>query len=115
MQFMMTMIEDEAAFARREGDRADAYWTGWRAYTAALVKAGVFVSGNALKEPDTATTVRVSDAKTLVQDGPFSEGREQLGGYYVIEVATLDDALVWAARAPCAENGAVEVRPVLQM
>ena len=115
MQFMMTMMEDEAAFARRQGDEAEAYWAGWQAYTAALVEAGVLVSGDALKAPETATTVRVTDAKSIVQDGPFSEGREQLGGYYIIEVATLDDALVWAARAPCAENGAVEVRPVLQM
>ena len=115
MQVMMTMIEDETAFARREGDAAEAYWTGWQAYTAALVEAGVLVSGNALKAPDTATTVRVTDGRSVVQDGPFSEGREQLGGYYVVEVDTLDAALVWAARAPCAEDGAVEVRPVLQM
>ena len=115
MQVMLTMIEDQSDFARREGDGAPAYWAGWQAYTSALVEAGVLVSGNALKPPDTATTVRVSGAKSLVQDGPFSEGREQLGGYYIIEVATLDDALLWAARAPCAETGAVEVRPVLAM
>ena len=115
MQYMLTMIEDESDFARRDGPGAEAYWTGWQAYTAALVEAGVLVSGNALKGPETATTVRVSDAKSIVQDGPFSEGREQLGGYYIIEVGTLDDALIWAARAPCAENGAVEVRPVLKM
>ena len=115
MQFMLTMIEDETEFARRNGEAAEPYWAGWQAYTAALVEAGVLVSGNALKGPETATTVRVKDAKSIVQDGPFSEGREQLGGYYIIEAATLDEALVWAARAPCAENGAVEVRPVLQM
>ena len=115
MQFMLTMIENEAEFARREGDAAEAYWTGWQVYTAALTQAGVLVSGNALKGPDTANTVRMADGRSVVQDGPFSEGREQLGGYYIIEAATLDDALIWAARAPCAETGAVEVRPVLSM
>lgn len=115
MQFMLTMIEDETEFARRTGSSAEPYWAGWQAYTAALVEAGVLVSGHALKGPETATTVRVTDAKSVVQDGPFSEGREQLGGYYIIEAATLDEALVWAARAPCAANGAVEVRPVLNM
>ncbi|MEO1193660.1 MAG: YciI family protein [Pseudomonadota bacterium] len=115
MHYMLTMIEPESDFTRRSETGAEAYWAGWQAYTAALVEAGVLVSGNALKGPETATTLRILEGKTSIQDGPFSEGREQLGGYYIIEAASVDEALRWAARAPCAETGAVEVRPVLEM
>ena len=57
--------------------------------------------------------MRVANGRRQVQDGPFADTREHLGGYFVIDVPTLDAALEWAARAPCASNGGVEVRPVL--
>ena len=71
----------------------------WRAYAAALVEAGVLVSGNWLQGPDTATTVRLRNGDSAVQDGPFADTRELLGGCYIIEVADLEDALKWAAVA----------------
>jgi hypothetical protein len=73
----------------------------------------VVQSGNGLQPPHTSTTVRVRDGKRQVQDGPFADTREHLGGYFVIEVPSLDEALEWAARAPCAVSGSTEVRPVL--
>jgi len=113
MHFMMSMFEPAEDFARRTG--AGDYWPAWAAYSAALREAGVLVGGNALEAPETATQVRLEDGRARIEDGPFAEGREQLGGYYIIEVATLDEALAWAARAPCAATGGVEVRPVLEM
>lgn len=69
--------------------------------------------GNRLEPTTTATQVRVtSDGKTSVLDGPYAETKEQLGGYFIIDVADLDAALSWAARCPCASHGTVEVRPV---
>jgi hypothetical protein len=71
------------------------------------------VKGDGLQGPMLATTLRVIDGKRHVQDGPFADTKEQLGGYFVIEVPDLDAALDWAAKAPCALTGSVEVRPVL--
>ncbi len=85
----------------------------WGAYTRALIEAGVLVGGEALHPSATATTLRVRDGGRDVQDGPYADTKEQLGGFYVIEVPDLDTALEWAARNPAASRGAVEVRPVL--
>jgi len=68
--------------------------------------------GNALKPTATATTVRVREGKRLTTDGPFAETKEQLGGYYLIDVPNLDDAVHWAARCPAAMGGSIEVRPL---
>jgi hypothetical protein len=85
----------------------------WMEYTEALQKAGVMVAGDALQPVDTATTVRVRDGETVIADGPFAETKEVLGGYYILDVPDLDEALKWAARIPSAPYGSVEVRPVM--
>jgi hypothetical protein len=85
----------------------------WMAYTQALRDAGVMVGGDALQGADTATTVRVRDGETLVTDGPFAETKEILGGFYTIDVPSLDEALKWAAQIPSVTRGSVEVRPVV--
>src|SRR5207237_5702291 len=80
----------------------------------ALAREPVTVGGDELQDPDTATTIRVRDGETLTTDGPFAETKEQLGGYYLMDCASLDEALEFAARIPAAERGAVEVRPVVE-
>jgi hypothetical protein len=75
---------------------------------------GVLVASDPLGEPDTATTVRVRDGKTLNTDGPFAEAREWLGGYFMLDCRDRDEALELAARCPTARTGAVELRPVLE-
>ncbi|GII51929.1 hypothetical protein Pth03_03180 [Planotetraspora thailandica] len=97
------------------GDSADACsFEDWVVYDKALKEAGVLVSGDALKDLTTATTVQVGpDGERTVTDGPFAETREVLGGIYVIDVPNLDVALEWAARCPGSrDGGAVVVRPV---
>ncbi|MEM9384848.1 MAG: YciI family protein [Pseudomonadota bacterium] len=114
MQYMLMFTEDKDAFAKREDPaRADAYWGAWQDYVQTLRESGVVVNGDGLMPPHTATTVRVRDGKRVVQDGPFADSKEQLGGYFVIEVTDLDAALTWAACSPAATYGSVEVRPVL--
>jgi|1185.fasta_scaffold75776_1 hypothetical protein len=93
-------------------DEAQAEHPKWMAYTQALSEAGALVSGEALQPVATATTVRVRGDERLVSDGPFAETKEALAGYYIIDVADLDDALDWAARIPSVTRGSVEVRPV---
>lgn len=114
MHYMLMLNETAAEFARRT-DPAEtaAYWGGWNAFIGAMAQAGVIVKGDGLQGPMLATTVRVIDGKRHVQDGPFADTKEQLGGYFVIDVPDLDAALDWAAKAPCAVTGSVEVRPVL--
>lgn len=114
MQYMLLLNETEGEFAKRNDPaQTGAYWGGWNAFIGAMAQAGIVVKGDGLQGPLTATTVRIRDGKRLVQDGPFADAKEQLGGYFVIEVPDLDTALEWAARAPSASVASVEVRPVL--
>ena len=78
----------------------------------ALSEADVTKGGNELDSVATATTVRVRNDETLVTDGPFVESKEVLGGYYVFECDSIDEACSWAAKIPAAKHGAIEVRPV---
>jgi hypothetical protein len=91
--------------------QADAYWGAWGAYMAAMNPH--ILSGSALMGIDTATTLRIADGKRDVQDGPFADTKELFGGFVIIDVPDLDAALEWAARAPCAAAGSVEVRPTM--
>lgn len=114
MQYMLIMCEPESESGKRNDPvHAEAYWGGWSAYVGAMAQAGIVVNGDGLQLPHTATTVRVRDGKRTVEDGPFADTKEQLGGYFIIEVPDLDTALEWAARSPAASAGSVEVRPVM--
>lgn len=109
----MLIYETPEQFEARRHTEAGPYLAAWRTYYSALVDAGAWVgSGAPLEDPGTGTTVRVKDGRRLVQDGPFAEAKDQLGGFMILDFASLDDALHWAARCPAAAEGAVEVRPV---
>ena len=112
MEYMLLIHADPKGFdALTETQRAQGM-AAYTAFTEALRKAEVLRNSNRLRPAETGTTVRIRDGKTEVLNGPFIETREQLGGYYLIDVADLDAALAWAARCPGASHGAVEVRPV---
>src|SRR5882672_1486083 len=116
MNYMLLLYESAENFAARSDlARNGALFGAYRAYTQALTDAGVFIGGAPLQPPAQAATVRQRDGKRQVQDGPFAEAKEQLGGYYVIDVGDLDQALEWAARCPAASYGTVEVRPYMPM
>ena len=112
MRYAVLIYESPKDFESRGGGPSDPYIAAWRAYHKALVAAGVYVGGEPLKDVGTATTVRLKDGRRHVQDGPFVEAKEQLGGFHIIDVPDLDTALAWAARCPSAARGSVEVRPV---
>lgn len=116
MQYMLLIYEAASDRAKQHDPaEAPAYWGAWTAYAGALAQAGVMVGGNGLRPPETATTLRMADGRRRVQDGPYADTKEQLGGYFVIEVPDLDAALDWASRCPALPAGALEVRPVLEM
>ena len=112
MQFALLIYESPEAFELRKSDGTDAYTGAWRAYYRSMVEAGVYVDGDPLEVPETGTTIRIRDEKRGVQDGPYADTKEQLGGFVALEVPSLDEALEWAARCPAAAYGAVEVRPL---
>lgn len=112
MQFALLIYESPEAFKIRKNDGTDSYTGAWRAYHGALLEAGIYVAGEPLQATETGTTVQVKDGKRLVQDGPYADTKEQLGGFIILEVPSLDVALEWAARCPAASIGAVEVRPL---
>jgi len=114
MKYTILIYESEADFASRTDERRQAaYWGAYRQYTQALKTAGVMVGGAPLQPGPLGTTLRQRDGRRQVQDGPYAETKEQLGGYYEIDVPDLETALDWAARCPAASTGAVEVRPNL--
>src|SRR5262245_55259315 len=113
MQYLLLIHDDEQLWADMSEDERGAYFSEYLGYTQSLIDAGVYIGGNQLQGTDTATVVRVRDGETLTIDGPFAETKEQLGGYYLVEVPALDDALDWAARIPSARIGSIEVRPVV--
>lgn len=111
MQYMLLLYADEKSwetFAPAEQAEAVA---AYMAYGEALKKAGVYVAANRLGSSGSATTVRMAEGKAQVLNGPYAESKEQLGGYFAIDVPDLDAALSWAARCPGAHHGIVEVRP----
>ena len=112
MQYAMLIYETPEALASRDKAENDSYVAAWRAYHKALVEAGIYVDGSPLHQPATGTTVRVKEGRRQVQDGPYANTKEQLGGFTIVELPSLDAALEWAARCPAASFGAVEVRPL---
>jgi len=112
MQYMLTIYTNEADLAKLPKEAVGPAMAAYGAYNEALKKAKVHVAGERLRPVATASTVRVVDGKTKVQDGPYAETKEQLGGFYIIDVPDLDAALNWAAKCPGAQHGIVEVRAI---
>ena len=110
-QYMLLIYGDPAEAV--PADEQDAQYAEWLNYTNALVASGAMVNGAPLEGTEAAKTVRVRGGDTQLSDGPFAETKEILGGYYLVDVPTIDDAVALAAKMPNIESGTVEVRPVV--
>jgi len=115
MQYMLMIFGNESGRQKYSKEENNQMFAAYGAYTQAMKKAGVMKAGDPLQPSSTATTVRVKGGKTEVLNGPYAETKEQLGGYYIIDVPDLDQALSWAARCPGASAGTIEVRPIMAM
>lgn len=115
MKYLLMIYGDEAAEAAMDPADMGQMLAAYGAYAEALREAGVMVGGERLRPVSDATTVRVRAGQSQVLDGPYADTREQLGGYFMVDVPDLDAALHWAARCPGASHGTVEVRPVWEM
>ncbi len=114
MRYLLLIYNDERGWDDMSEDEQAAQLPRWNAYTESLQSAGILRGGDALQPTASATTVRVRDGETQLTDGPFAETREQLGGYYMVECDTLDQAIEAASRIPSVDRGSVEVRPVME-
>ena len=112
MKYLLMIYTSEALENAMPPAEMGALMQAYGAYTDALVKAGALQSGERLRPVTDATAVRVRNGKSEVLNGPYADTREQLGGYYVIDVPDLDAALQWAARCPSSTIGTIEVRPI---
>jgi hypothetical protein len=113
MQYLLLIYGAESADAQATPAERGQVMKAYMDFTAAIQAEGIMVAGDALKPTSLATTVRVRDGKAMHTDGPFAVTKEQLGGYYLIDVPDLDAALAVAARLPGSWHGSVEVRPVM--
>jgi hypothetical protein len=115
MQYMLLIYGDEKAWTSLPKAGRQAMYEAHMQYGKDMTEAGVLRGGSELAPTNSATTVRLKNGKPVSTDGPFAETKEQLGGYYLIECANLDEAIRWAGRCPSIEGGSIEVRPLVAM
>ena len=115
MKYLLMIYSEEGQWATMTDAQKAQGMAAYGAYTDALTAAGIRLGSNRLRETDTATAVRIVNGETKVLDGPYAETKEQLAGYYLIDVPDLDSALSWAARCPGASYGTIEVRPIWEI
>ena len=112
MKYALLVYVDEKVTQGMSEDEGKALFAGYMELTEQLKASGKLIAGDALQPAGSATSLRVKNGKRLVTDGPFAETKEQLGGFYVVEAANLDEAMDWAAKVPDAKYGTIEVRPI---
>jgi hypothetical protein len=112
MEYMLLIYGAESGWTNMPKDELQKMYAAYMAVSKEMTDAGIMRGGAELQTVASATTIRVRNGKALTTDGPFAETKEQLGGYYLIDVPNLDEALKWAAKIPSALDGSVEVRPL---
>ena len=115
MRYMLLIYERESSFETMPPEEQGKVFGEYMAFTDDIRRTGQYVAGAPLQATPTATTVRVTNGKTITTDGPFAETREQLGGYYLIEAKNLDEAIALASRIPAARTGSIEIRPIAEI
>ena len=113
MQYLLLIADEEKVWDSLPESEVAAMYAAYGTFTQELQASGAYLGANQLQPVSTATTVSVRNGETIVTDGPFAETKEVLGGYYLIDVETLDEAIEWAAKIPSARVGRIEVRPVV--
>jgi len=114
MRYALLIYADEKAWESVPREQQHAIYQEYEKFAQELEERGVMRGGDQLADSPAATTVRVRDGQRLVTDGPFAETKEQLGGYFLVEVDDLDTAIELASKIPGARHGSVEVRPIIE-
>ena len=113
MKYLCTIYGEESAWSEATPEQMSEVMAAYNAFGEEAGAAGVILGGEGLELTSSATTVRVRDGERLLSDGPFAETMEQLGGFYLLECGSLDEAIDWAAKIPGAQLGSVDIRPVM--
>jgi hypothetical protein len=113
MKYALLIYTNEAQEMQASEAEQQEVMTAYYAFSNELNESGANLGGDALLPTNTAKSVRVREGKTVITDGPFAETKEQLGGFYLVEAATEEEAVKWAAKIPGAQVGIVEVRPLM--
>jgi hypothetical protein len=112
MRYLCLIYENEKTYETMSKEQSDSVFAEYGAFTQGIKESGHYIGGNALQPTPSATTLRVRNGKVSATDGPFAETKEQLGGYYLIEVDNLEQAIFWAEKMPGLQDGTVEIRPL---
>jgi hypothetical protein len=112
MRYLLLIYGDQDVYGRMSEAELQADMEKWFEYTRAITESGASTGGAALQPTSTATSVRDDNGNPVVTDGPFAETREQLGGYYMLDVENLDEAIKWAHRCAAINHGTIELRPI---
>jgi hypothetical protein len=115
MKYILLIHHDEKAWEQKSDTEREPLLAEFRQLRQQLLSSGQFVDGAPLHATSSATSVRVRDGKRLLTDGPFAETREQLGGYFLVDVKDRNEALEIAARIPAARWGTIEVRQLVEV
>jgi hypothetical protein len=113
MQYMLLIYGEESLWEGRSEEAVDELMAGYGRFSGELRDQGKLVAGEELARAATATTVQVRNGDTIVSDGPFAATKEVLGGYFIVEAESLDEAIEWAAKIPDARDGKIEIRPIV--
>jgi hypothetical protein len=111
---MLAIYSDETDLAAKTDQDRGAMYAEYAQFAEDMGRRGMMIDGAELRPTTAATTVRVRDGRALVTDGPFAETKEQLGGYFVLDCESIDDAIEAAGKIPSARNGSIEVRPLVE-
>ena len=115
MKYALLIYAAEKDWAERSSEEQKRIFEEYWAYTVELKKSGKMLSCEPLDPTSTATTIRVRNRKTVTNDGPFADTKEQLGGIYVVDVKDLNEAISWALKIPDARTGSIEIRPLMNV
>jgi hypothetical protein len=116
VRYLLLIANDEKREAEASPEQMASQGQAWGRFTSELQAAGKMLGGERLRPTTTATTVRQPNGRTLLSDGPFTESKEQLGGYFLVESANLDEAVAWASKMPhLPRGGSVEIRPIWEL
>lgn len=113
MQYMLLIYGEEQIWESLSDNERESVYAEYGRLSHELRERNAYIDGGELQSPSTATSIRVRNGETQVTDGPFAETKEALGGYYLIEAASLDEAIEWAAKIPSSREGTIEIRPVV--
>ena len=111
MKYLCLIYQDESLAQKLPKAEFEKLYAEYAAFADEIKKSGRLIGNHGLQPTRTATTVRVRNGEVMTTDGPFAETKEQLGGFYLIDVKNLDEAVHWAGRCPTALTGSIEVRP----